>query len=92
MGRLTEKNPKWFTEILYVYACKPSESDIENLYRKLKRYEDLEEQGRLVELPCNVGEECYIVKTLENEHDIEIEKTVLKNTCLLTENENGSNL
>ena len=59
MERLTEKNPKWFTEILYVDACKPSESDIENLYRKLKRYEDLEEQGRLLELPCKVGQIVY---------------------------------
>lgn len=59
MERLTEKNPSWFIEELYVDACKPSDNDIESLYRKLKRYEDLQEQGRLVELPCKVGQSLY---------------------------------
>ena len=29
--------------------------------RKLKEYEDLEEQGRLVKLPCKVGDSIYSV-------------------------------
>ena len=28
---------------------------------KLKEYEDLEEQGRLIRLPCKVGDEFYII-------------------------------
>lgn len=29
-------------------------------YFKLKDYEDLEEQGRLIELPCRVGDTVYV--------------------------------
>ena len=29
------------------------------VYFKLKEYEDLEEQGRLVKLPCKIGTEVY---------------------------------
>lgn len=31
--------------------------------RKLKYYEDLEEQGRLVILPCNRGDKIYFIKS-----------------------------
>lgn len=30
-------------------------------YKKLKEYEDLEEQGLLVRLPCNVGDDLYCI-------------------------------
>lgn len=30
-------------------------------YKKLKEYEDLEEQGLLVRLPCKVGDDAYII-------------------------------
>lgn len=29
------------------------------VYFRLKEYEDLEEQGRLVKLPCKIGDEVY---------------------------------
>lgn len=29
---------------------------------KLARYEDLEEQGRLIELPCKIGDTVYVVE------------------------------
>lgn len=32
------------------------------VYFKLKDYEDLEEQGRLVELPCKVGDTVYMIQ------------------------------
>lgn len=32
------------------------------VYFKLKDYEDLEEQGRLVKLPCKVGDTVYYIK------------------------------
>lgn len=32
-----------------------------DLREKLKEYEDLEEQGRLLKLPCKVGDKIYIV-------------------------------
>ena len=43
-------------------TCQPSETrKILNLATKLKEYEDLEEQGRLVKLPCKVGDTVYKV-------------------------------
>ena len=43
-------------------TCQPSEAKkILNLATKLKEYEDLEEQGRLVKLPCKVGDAVYHV-------------------------------
>ncbi len=41
-------------------TCGPSEMQkIVKLAEKLKHYEDLEEQGRLIELPCAVGDTVY---------------------------------
>ena len=43
-------------------TCQPSEArKILNLTTKLKEYEDLEEQGRLVILPCKVGDTVYCI-------------------------------
>ena len=32
---------------------------LEEIFEKLKHYEDLEEQGRLIALPCKVGDAVY---------------------------------
>lgn len=32
--------------------------------KELKRYEDLEYDGRLLELPCKVGDTVYVINTL----------------------------
>ena len=32
-------------------------------YYKLQRYEDLKEQGRLIELPCKIGDTVYYINT-----------------------------
>ena len=48
-----------FTFDLYI-NCLPSEAKkILNLATKLKEYEDLEEQGRLLKLPCKVGDTVW---------------------------------
>ena len=40
--------------------CRSSEAQkILKLAEKLKYYEDLEEQGRLIELPCKIGDTVY---------------------------------
>lgn len=52
MERLTESNPLWIDDELWERACEPDCEEIDAVYRKLKEYEDLEEQGRLVKLPC----------------------------------------
>lgn len=42
-------------------TCQPSEAmKILNVATKLKEYEDLEEQGRLIKLPCKVGDKIFL--------------------------------
>ena len=61
MDRLTESNPSWIDDELWERACEPDCEEIDAVYRKLKEYEDLEEQGRLISLPCKVGDTVYHV-------------------------------
>ena len=61
MDRLTESNPSWIDDELWERACEPDCEEIDAVYRKLKKYEDLEEQGRLISLPCKVGDTVYHV-------------------------------
>lgn len=60
MERLTESNPSWIDDELWERACEPDCEEIDAVYRKLKDYEDLEEQGRFVILPCKVGDTVYV--------------------------------
>lgn len=53
MERLTERNPSWIDDELWERACEPDCEEIDAVYRKLKEYEDSEEEGRLVKLPYN---------------------------------------
>ena len=77
MERLTQTSDKGgvaFTFDLDV-TCKPSEAQkILILAEKLKQYEDAEEQGFLLRLPCKVGDTIYLVDFEENDYD---EATVL---------------
>ena len=59
MDRLTESNPSWIDDELWERACEPDCEEIDAVYRKLKEYEDLEEQGRLIKSPCKVGDVVY---------------------------------
>ena len=59
MDRLTESNPSWIDDELWERACEPDCEEIDAVYRKLKEYEDLEEQGRLISLPCKVEDTVY---------------------------------
>lgn len=59
MERLTERNPSWIDDELWERACEPGCEEIDAVYRKLKDYEDLEEQGRLIKLPCKVGDTVW---------------------------------
>ena len=61
MDRLTESNLSWIDDELWERACEPDCEEIDAVYRKLKEYEDLEEQGRLISLPCKVGDTVYHV-------------------------------
>lgn len=57
--RLTERNPSWIDDELWERACEPDCEEIDAVYRKLKDYEDAEEQGLLLRLPCKVGDTVY---------------------------------
>ena len=59
MERLTESNPSWIDDELWERACEPDCEEIDAVYRKLKDYEDLEEQGRLVKLPIKDKKDDY---------------------------------
>ena len=59
MERLTERNSLWIDDELWESACEPDCEEIDAVYRKLKDYEDLEEQGRLVKLPCKVRDTVW---------------------------------
>ena len=59
LTRTSDSGEAAFTFDLYI-NCLPSEAKkILNLATKLKEYEDLEEQGRLLKLPCRVGDTVY---------------------------------
>ena len=40
-----------------------------NAYYKLKHYEDLEEQGKLIKLPCKIGDPVYKIVTQRDYFD-----------------------
>ena len=62
MERLTQTSDKGgvaFTFDLHI-SCEPNEAKkILKVAEKLKQYEDLEEQGRLLRLPCDIGTRVY---------------------------------
>ena len=59
MERLTERNPSWINDEMWERACEPDCEEKDAVYRKLKDYEDAEEQGLLLRLPCKVGDKIY---------------------------------
>ena len=61
MERLTERNPSWIDDEMWERACEPDCEEIDAVYRKLKDYEDAEEHGLLLRLPCKVGDTLYRV-------------------------------
>lgn len=69
MERLTERNPSWIDDELWERACEPDCEEIDAVYRKLKDYEDLEEQGKLKKMPCKVGDTVWVVTSPFNVFD-----------------------
>lgn len=59
MERLTEREPYWLGEEFWTSAKEPDDEEIDKVYEKLKQYEDLEGQGLLLRLPCNVGDPVW---------------------------------
>lgn len=69
MERLTERNPLWIDDELWERACEPDCEEVDAVYRKLKEYEDAEEQGLLLRLPYPLGTE-YIYFVDEKDMDV----------------------
>ena len=65
MERLTKRDEDGFVMCLVedceIESCGWSCSHERELWDKLAEYEDLEEQGLLLKLPCKVGAELYFV-------------------------------
>jgi hypothetical protein len=70
MERLTESNPSWIDDELWERACEPDCEEIDAVYRKLKDYEDLEEQGRLIKLPCKIGDKVWHISGRAIKEDV----------------------
>ena len=105
--RLTEKDGKWIgCKLPDGEKCPPYElCECEHFHKmrnKLAEYEDLEEQGLLLKLPCKVGDVVFIVSqhldvnTLEQSHII-LERRIhstrghrLNPLIYITTNEDGS--
>ena len=87
MERLTKKNdsgghyyPKCFEKCNGLGAsgeCDNCEI-MTSVCEKLGEYEDLEEQGRLVKLPCKVGTDIYYILGIPNETPCVIESCVFE--------------
>lgn len=61
MGRLTERNPYWINDETWERACESDAEEMDAVYHKLKEYEDLEERGLLIRLPCKVGDDVWTI-------------------------------
>lgn len=55
------------------------------IHEWLRRYEDLGEQGRLVELPCSVGDRIYVIDTEKGPENKEIELHDIDNIAILND-------
>lgn len=62
MERLTERNPLWINDEMWERACEPDCEEIDAVYRKLKDYEDADEQGLLLRLPISEDAQVYSIE------------------------------
>lgn len=72
MERLTRRSANG-TGVYATPSGEPAEweNNRHNVLQKLAEYEDLEEQGRLVKLPCKVGDTVYVDSTILPIEDME---------------------
>ena len=55
------------------YCCENLENcpAMEDILEKLAHYEDLEEAGRLIELPCKIGDAVYGIRRYHSERKVQ---------------------
>ena len=76
--RLTMFTPYGYVECdpIDVYQNEYSPENFEKILTKLGCYEDLEEEGRLIKLPCAIGDKLFFIKKLGKEAKIIVERKV----------------
>ena len=90
MERLTTTSNKGgvaFTFDLDITCDKSEIMKILKLAEKLKEYEDLEEQKKLLKLPCAVGDRIYRIDTDEKIENREIEIYDIDNIVICSDGE-----
>lgn len=73
-GNITYKQKREFECGEYCDSCSQGAGNcktVENMIKKLAAYEDLEEQGSLVRLPCKVGDIVYVDSAMLPIEDME---------------------
>lgn len=100
MERLTERIKRLQKDDLIVYTngkyedtipAEMTNDDIRAVLKKLAAYEDLEEQGLLVRLPCKVGTEVFVIFPGINHYakcqikKIEIKPNIFEKICYFIE-------
>lgn len=73
MERLTMASDKGGVAFTFDLDITCEKSEIEKILKlaeKLKEYEDLEEQGKMLKLPCAVGDTVYRFYTVDDETKI----------------------
>lgn len=100
MERLTERIKRLQKDDLIVYTngkyedtipAEMTNDDIRAVLKKLAAYEDLEEQGLFVRLPCKVGTEVFVIFPGINHYTkcqikkIEIKPNIFKKICYFIE-------
>lgn len=63
-GNITYKQKREFECGEYCDSCSQGAGNcktVENMIKKLAAYEDLEEQGLLIKLPCKIGDTVFII-------------------------------
>lgn len=94
MERLTQKSDKmiWFKDQgLKIEPCEMNSHHCRMILEKLADYEDLEEQGLLVRLPCKVGTEVFAILPRDSHctkcqiKKIEIRPTIFGKICYFAE-------
>lgn len=63
----------WGNEMVHSCICL-----LQKVHERIKDYEEMEEQGRLLKLPCMIGDKVYTVHTIKRKG--EIRKEIWENT------------
>lgn len=82
MSRLTERRGEniWYCSPdgrKFPYSCMNND-DVKHAMEKLEQYEEAEEQGRLIELPCKVGDTVYAIRYGESKPFIIVETHIVE--------------